>query len=74
MYLPRPVGVSTTTANVHDSKQLGSVLEKVEDIHTYEGVNGDKGYKVPDNDALLEELNLKNRLQPLGIVLLLVGR
>lgn len=57
------VGTHTTTANEHDSKGLRHVLGKVKKKHKVPGVFTDKGYKVPDNDALLATENIKNRIQ-----------
>lgn len=56
-------GVHTTTANEHDSKGLKSLLKKVDKKYISEGVYTDKGYKVPDNDELLKEQKVKNRIQ-----------
>jgi len=55
--------VHTTTANEHDSKGLKPLLKKTPRSKVKKGTNADKGYKVPDNDQLLEELKIKNRLQ-----------
>lgn len=54
--------VHTTTASEHDSKGLKCVLEKVPAKKRKE-VFADKGYKVPQNDLLLKENQLKNRIQ-----------
>jgi IS5 family transposase len=54
--------VHTTTANEHDSKGLKPLLEKVKSIKIKE-VYTDKGFKVPDNDQVLNEKGLKNRIQ-----------
>ena len=57
------LGVHTTTANEHDSKGLEPLLEKLDKTDTKKGVFTDKGYKVPDNDKLLKEKGIKNRIQ-----------
>ncbi len=57
------LGVHTTTANEHDSKGLKPVLEKIPRCFYEKGVSADKGYKVPRNDQLLKERNIKNRIQ-----------
>lgn len=57
------LGVHTTTANEHDSKGLEPLLEKLDKPDTKKGVFTDKGYKVPDNDKLLKENGIKNRIQ-----------
>jgi IS5 family transposase len=54
--------VHTTTANEHDSKGLKPLLKKTLRSKVKKGTYADKGYKVPDNDELLEDLNIKNRL------------
>lgn len=56
------VSVHTTTANEHDSKGLAALLDKTAKRHKEEGVWADKGYKVPDNDQLLLDANIKNRV------------
>lgn len=56
------IGVHTTTANEHDSKGLKPLLDKIPKRHKKQGVYADKGYKVPANDELLKEHNIKNRL------------
>ena len=56
------VSVHTTTANKHDSKGLRPLLKKTPKRHKKEGVFADKGYKVPENDKLLENEKIKNRL------------
>jgi IS5 family transposase len=55
--------VHSTTANEHDRKGLKPLLKKTPRSKVKKGTYADKGYKVPDNDKLLEELNIKNRLQ-----------
>ena len=55
-------GVHTTTANEHDSKGLKPLLKKVKS-KKIKGIYTDKGFKVPDNDQLLKENCLKNRIQ-----------
>ena len=57
------LGVHTTTANEHDSKGLQPLLEKIPHCFCEKGVSADKGYKVPRNDQLLKERNIKNRIQ-----------
>ncbi|MCT4587623.1 MAG: transposase [Carboxylicivirga sp.] len=54
--------VHSTTANEHDSKGLKPLLKKTPPPKVKNGTYAYKGYKVPDNDKLLEELNIKNRL------------
>jgi IS5 family transposase len=54
--------VHTTTANEHDSKGLATLLEKIPDKDLKGSVFTDKGYKVPDNDGLLKERTIKNRV------------
>jgi transposase, IS5 family len=54
--------VHTTTANEHDSKGLNPVMKKVPS-EKKTAVFGDKGFKVPDNDTLLKEEKIKNRIQ-----------
>ena len=54
--------VHTTTANEHDSKGLKPLLEKVKSKKIKE-IYTDKGFKVPDNDQILKEKGLKNRIQ-----------
>ncbi len=56
------LAVHTTTANEHDSKGLKPLLKKTPKRYTKSGVSADKGYKVPDNDQLLKEMKVKNRL------------
>jgi len=56
------VGTHTTTANEHDSKGLSPLLKKVKRTHKRKGVVADKGYKVPDNDELLKDDKIKNRI------------
>jgi IS5 family transposase len=55
--------VYTTTANRHDSKGLKPLVRKAGKKAIEKGVFGDKAYKVPDNDALLKDLTIKNRIQ-----------
>lgn len=55
--------VHTTSANVHDSKGLKPLIKKARKSKIKEGVLGDKAYKVPVNDQLLENEGIKNRLQ-----------
>ena len=57
------LGVHTTTANEHDSKGLEPLLKKIPKRHKEKGVWTDKGYKVPNNDKLLKDENIKNRIQ-----------
>jgi len=57
------LGVHTTTANEHDSKGLKPLLKKLGEKEIQDGVFTDKGYKVPDNDELLKEKGIKNRIQ-----------
>lgn len=54
--------VHTTTASEHDSNGLKGVLKKVP-VKKCKEVFADKGYKVPKNDLLLKENQLKNRIQ-----------
>ncbi len=54
--------VHTTAANVHDSRGLEKVLEKVPDKKK-KSVYADKGFKTPSNDAYLREQRIKNRIQ-----------
>jgi len=54
----------TTAANEHDSKGLKPLLKKTPKSKMKKGTYADKGYKVPDNDQLLKDLKIKNRLQP----------
>ena len=56
------VGPHTTTANEHDSKGLSPLLSKVKKKHRKPGVFADKGYKVPDNEELLEDGKMKDRI------------
>ena len=56
------LGVHTTTANEHDSKGLSPLLDKLAGEDLKGGVFADKGYKVPENDGLLKEKKVKNRL------------
>lgn len=56
------LGVHTTTANEHDSRGLESLLKNVPEKYKRKGVWADKGYKVPQNDKLLKDNNIKNRL------------
>lgn len=56
------LGVHTTTANEHDSKGLSSLLKKTPHKYTKDGVWADKGYKSKENDKLLKEKNIKNRI------------
>lgn len=56
------LAVHTTTDNEHDSKGLKLLLNKVSNVHKKHGVSADKGYKVTDNDNLLKQKNIKNRL------------
>jgi IS5 family transposase len=56
------VAVHTVRANEHDSKGLKPLLKKTPKRHTQHGVSADKGYKVPDNDQLLTDMKIKNRL------------
>ena len=56
------VGTHTTTANEHDSKGLSLLLSKVKKKHRKPGVFADKGYKVPDNEELLEDGKMKDRI------------
>jgi len=62
------VGTHTTT-NEHslsrsygNSKGLAPLLKKVKKAHRKKGVFADKGYKVPDNDKLLKDGKMKNRI------------
>jgi IS5 family transposase len=55
--------VHTTTANEHDSKGLKPLIKKTSKQRIKKGIFTDKGYKVPDNDELLKEEVLKNRIQ-----------
>lgn len=57
------VGVHTTTANEHDSKGLEPLINKIDPDFLKDGVFTDKGYKVPNNDKLLKEKGIKNRIQ-----------
>lgn len=56
------LSVHTTTANQHDSKGLKPLLKKTPKKYLRKGLAADKGYKVPDNDNLLKENNIKNRI------------
>lgn len=55
--------VHTTTANEHDSKGLKKIVEKIPKEKMKKGIYADKGFKVPENDQLLEQERIKNRLQ-----------
>jgi len=57
------IGVHTTTANEHDSKGLATLLNKIPESRLKSGIFADKGYKTPDNDKLLKDKNIKNRIQ-----------
>ena len=57
------LSVHTTTANEHDSKGLKKIIKKTPKENMKKGILGDKGFKVPDNDNLLKEERIKNRIQ-----------
>lgn len=57
------LAVHTTTANEHDSKGFGKVLDKTPKKKMKKGVYADKGFKVPDNDKYLKDREIKNRIQ-----------
>ena len=57
------LSVHTTTANEHDSKGLKKIIKKTPKENMKKGILGDKGFKVPDNDKLLKEEGIKNRIQ-----------
>jgi IS5 family transposase len=57
------LSVHTTTANEHDSKGLKHLVEKTDPPKMKKGLLADKGYKVPDNDKLLIDKKIKNRIQ-----------
>lgn len=57
------LAVHTTTANEHDSKGLKEVINKTPKAQMIEGVFADKGYKTPENDKLLKDNKIKNRIQ-----------
>jgi len=53
--------VSTTTANVNDSKTLAVLLSMLPKNRRAE-ILADKGFKIPENDELLKSANIKNRI------------
>lgn len=53
--------VSTTPANVNDSKTL-AVLISLLPQNRKEELLADKGFKIPENDELLKNENIKNRI------------
>ena len=53
------LGTHTTTANENDSKGLKPLLKKVKEKHRKQGVFADK---VLDNDELLKDEKMKNRI------------
>jgi IS5 family transposase len=57
------LAVHTSTANEHDSKGLEKIIKKTPRKNMKKGILGDKGFKVPDNDRLLKDERIKNRLQ-----------
>jgi IS5 family transposase len=57
------LAVHTTTANEHDSKGLKKIVKKTPKRNMKKGILGDKGFKVPDNDKLLKDEGIKNRIQ-----------
>lgn len=56
------LAVHTTTANEHDSKGLKKLVKKTPKKSMKKGLLADKGYKVPDNDKLLKDEKIKNRI------------
>jgi len=57
------LAVHTTTANEHDSKGLKEIVRKTPKKKMKKGVFADKGFKVPNNDILLKNRIIKNRIQ-----------
>lgn len=55
--------VHTTPANEHDSKGLKPLLKKAGKKNISDRLMADKGYQVPDNEELLKEMGIKNRIQ-----------
>ena len=56
-------GVHTTPANEHDSKGLEPLIKKHNKKNISDQLMADKGYQVPDNEELLKEMGIKNRIQ-----------
>lgn len=56
------LGIHTVPANEHDSKGLEPLLDKINPKYTHQGVYADKGYKVPNNDKILKDRKIKNRI------------
>lgn len=55
------LAVTTTTASESDTKNLKGVLDKI-DLPNGSTMEADKGYKSKENDELLKQKNLKNRI------------
>ncbi len=55
--------VHTTTANEHDSKGLEELINKTPLAQMSSGVFADKGYKTSNNDKVLKNKKIKNRIQ-----------
>jgi len=55
--------VHTTAANVHDSKGLAPLINKISVKKLEKGLFADKGMQVPDNVDLLKRKGIKNRIQ-----------
>lgn len=56
------LGIHTVPANEYDSKGLEPLLDKLDTKYAHQGIYADKGYKVPNNEKLLKERNIKNRI------------
>lgn len=57
------LAVHTTTANEHDSKGFEAIVDKTPKDQMSKGVYADKGYKTTNNDKILKDRTIKNRIQ-----------
>lgn len=57
------LAVHTTPANEHDSRGLEPLINSLDKDFLANGLSADKGYKVPQNDKILKERGIKNRIQ-----------